>query len=701
MKNNSKLNDKLILNELHRIQKLMNVEKKIILEFEIPPKLITPIVKETDDIIGKLMKFFKGSDDEILEIGQKIEQERNAAKTSGKKFELSDNLAKEIEKNIDEVGYAKLLKTKEILGEDFLVADSKFLDAIRKLKKEGRLTDAVIEKAKNNYKISLEKYPPLEGATDVKRILADDFEREMKKIVSGEDVKSVDDLLDDLIITDENKISQEVDILKKNTLGEKIKNLQLWIPNARRYELKMWKSYLNRVLRDRGWYDVKLEKLLNGIKDKITKNPKNPDIYIDLENLLAHLNGDLSANQVLKNKFENLIENKFKKLGFNENQRMEIRKFVERDEFLNKLMDTEFDNARKQKLPKLWMRLNSHWEMLVPFTAKKTEELPTSAKRFVTRWWETLKWTNPATESEIIKYVVSTPPLDQAIYGKILSKVFFNGVVLPSVLSLFTAIYPALQARYDQFKVLVDNLEEQQKLCETIVQSQSSVSSKNKISPDFCKTIKEKLDTLKKELEELPKNYFESWRQQFKQNQIFNLNNKPYGMDEKDYNIVWGILKNGLFFTYVDELVISIIQGLNWTYDKIVNFDSQTEIDKIKSQLEKSKKNFFSDFDKDCLNAFNQDTRGETDPYKLDDGSETNKLRELLKCQANKEKTKATERIETEVEKIENSKAGCALFLKDKFDKFENDVCYDKDGIMYYWSGNTEGPGGQFIELEQ
>lgn len=701
MKNNSKLNDKIILNELHRIQKLMNVEKKIILEFEIPPKLLTPIVKETDDIIGKLMKFFKGSDDEILEIGQKIEQERNAAKTSGKKFELSDNLAKEIEKNIDEVGYAKLLKTKEILGEDFLVADSKFLDAIRKLKKEGRLTDAVIEKAKNNYKISLEKYPPLEGATDVKRILADDFEREMKKIVSGEDVKSVDDLLNDLGISDDNKISQEVDTLKKSTMGEKIKNLQLWIPDARRYELKMWKSYLGRVLRDRGWYDVKLEKLLNGIKNKLTKNPKNPDIYDDLENLLAHLNGDLSANQVLKNKFDNLIDKEFKKLGFNENQRMEIRKFVENDEFLKKLMDTEFDNARKQKFPKLEMRFRPFLDSFIPWVTKNTENLKTAPQKFFKRWWETIKWTNPATEGEIIKYVVSTPPLDQVIYGKILSKVFFNGVVIPSIISLVTAFIPLLKVKISQFKSVVNNLKEQKKLCDTIVQSQSSVSSKNKINPEFCKTIEKKLDTLKKDLSELPKSYWDAYCEQFKQNQMFSLDKKPYGMNEKDYNIIWGILKNTLFFTYFDEIAISIGQGLKWGWDKTYNFDSQTEIDKIKSELEKSKKNFFSDFDKDCLDAFNKDSRGELDSYNLDDGSQTNKLQELLKCQANKEKTKATERIETEVEKIENSKAGCAFFLKDKFDKFENDVCYDKDGKMYYWSGNTEGTGGQFIELKQ
>jgi hypothetical protein len=118
---------------------------------------------------------------------QEIDKAYEAIVINMSREQLIEYLQEQIEKKLDETSLAKLIKTKNIIGETFLDAHSRVLNRARELKKNGRLTKEIIEKSKKIYQQIMDKYIPLEGAPDVKRILLNDFEREINLINSGDD----------------------------------------------------------------------------------------------------------------------------------------------------------------------------------------------------------------------------------------------------------------------------------------------------------------------------------------------------------------------------------------------------------------------------------------------------------------------------------------------------------------------------------
>lgn len=211
----------LLKEELGRISEIMGLKNTLLVEQPIPTPLVKNILKQSDDLFDALRKMFKLSDDEASKIAQRVE--RNGVESLSDDF--ISNLSTKTIDNFDDL--AKLLKRGGYLGDMGVLSEKIFQKADSMTSITSKERDQLIEV----YKKTLDDVPFLEGYTDLKNALVNDFKNEFNEKYSfkllSSSAKSIDDLLNN-IGREGDSVSGKIDNLEGLTNEERSKLKRYW-----------------------------------------------------------------------------------------------------------------------------------------------------------------------------------------------------------------------------------------------------------------------------------------------------------------------------------------------------------------------------------------------------------------------------------------------------------------------------------------
>jgi len=285
----------------------------------------------------------------------------------------------------------------------------------------------------------------------------------------------------------------------------------------------------------------------NKIKEINQKYKNGESFYFEAEELLTQIIS-------IKKKFEEDFQSNYQKYVLNNKEiKPEVRKILENyynnDKVFKQVLKSKYNRSKSAYWGPFRNKLGRELE-LIPGFASFGKLLLGETPTWKTSFFPPLKnivnkilWKDPRSFAEVAEGMTYWGR-NKTLKSKLLFSTVFSFIVYPYLTALAKAALANQKSEYNKFMTNLKEWESLKKLAEVAYGEDSpQVKEFEKNKPELPKS-KEIIDYWK---ESLP---------------VVMSETKPYGIDNS--SPFWTVLKDVAFWTYVDEVLVSLGQGVDW-----------------------------------------------------------------------------------------------------------------------------------------